>query len=143
MKLKLLTGCSAAAFCLTVGIAAADQQQFGDFDTNADKNISVEEYGAGLDKTRLFSLYDTNGDGAVDQTEFQAGTDTTFKADMDANKFDKTRYGDLAKWDKNSDGKLDRSEFNAGLYAYYNTDADPAMMNEAEFSAGSSLYTTQ
>ena len=53
------------------------------------------------------------------------------KADIDANKFDKARYGDLAKWDKNSDGKLDRAEFNSGLYAYYDTDADPAMSDSA------------
>jgi Ca2+-binding EF-hand superfamily protein len=141
MKAKLLAGCSAAAFCLTVGIAAAQQVQFSELDTNADKNLSVEEYTAGLDKTKIFSLYDTNADGSIDQAEFQTATDTTFKADMDANKFDKARYGDFAKWDKNSDGKLDKSELSAGLYAYYNTDADAAVMTESEFSAGSSIYT--
>lgn len=142
MRLKLLTGCSVAALGLSVGLAAAEQVQFSQFDTNADKNISVEEYGAGLDKTKIFALYDTNSDGSVDATEFQAGTDTGFKADIEANKFDKARYGDLAKWDKNGDGKLDKTEFNAGMYAYYNSDADPAAMNEAEFSAGANLYTT-
>jgi hypothetical protein len=61
---------------------------------------------------------------------------------MDANKFDKTRYGEFAAWDKNSDGKLDKTELGAGLYAFYNTDADAAVMTETEFSAGSSIYTT-
>ncbi len=141
MKRTLLAGCSAAALVLSVGAAVADQQQFGDFDTNSDKNITLEEYSAGLDRTKLYTLYDANGDGNIDDTEFQAGTDSSFKADMEANKFDKARYGDRAKWDKNADGKIDRAEFNAGVYAYYNNDADPATMNEAEFGAGSSIYT--
>src|SRR5687768_1450599 len=140
MKLNWLVGCSAAALILTTGIAVAQQMQFSDFDTNADKNLSVEEYGAGLDQTKLFILYDTNGDGNIDEAEFKAGTDAGFKADMEANKFDKTRFGDRAMWDKNKDGKLDRSEFNAGMYGYYNNDADPAMMNEAEFSTGATMY---
>jgi hypothetical protein len=61
---------------------------------------------------------------------------------MAANKFDKARYGEFAAWDKNSDGKVDRTEFNGGLYAYLNNDSDPAMMNEAEFGAGSNVWSS-
>jgi Ca2+-binding EF-hand superfamily protein len=141
MKLTRFAGCSTAALVLTAGIALADQVQFGQFDTNADKNISAEEFTTGLDQTKLFSMYDINGDGTIDQTEFTASTDTAFKADIDANKFDRTRYGDFAKWDKNSDGKLDKSEWSAGLYGYYNTDADSAVMTETEWNAGASMWT--
>jgi EF hand domain-containing protein len=140
MKLNWLVGCSAAALLLTSGIAFAQQLQFSDFDTNADKNLSIEEYSTGLDQTKLYVMYDTNGDGNIDEAEFKAGTDMGFKADMDAKKFDQARFGDWVKWDKNADGKLDRSEFNAGMYSYYNNDADPAMMNEAEFGAGATMY---
>ena len=141
MKLTRYAGCSAAALVLTAGLSVAGQLEFGKFDTNADKNLSAEEFAAGLDQTKLFTMYDTNADGNIDEAEFKAGTDTGFKADIDANKFDRTRYGDWAKWDKNADGKLDKSEFSAGLYGYYNTDADAAVMTETEWNAGASMWT--
>jgi hypothetical protein len=139
--MKLFAGSGAAALALMAGVAVAGQLEFGKFDTNADKQLSAEEFTAGLDRTKLFGLFDTNSDGTIDEAEFKAGTDTSFKADIDAAKFDRTRYGDWAKWDKNADGKLDKSEFSAGLYAYYNTDADTSVMTEAEWSAGSSMWT--
>jgi hypothetical protein len=141
MKMKLFAACSGAALALITGAAVAAQVEFSKFDTNADKNVSAEEFAAGLDQTRIFSLFDTNSDGTIDEAEFKAGTDTSFKADMDANKFDRTRYGDWAKWDKNADGKLDKSEFSAGLYAYYNTDADTSVMTETEWNAGANMWT--
>jgi EF hand len=139
--MKLTPFVSALALALTAGIAVAGQLEFGKFDTNADTKVTTEEFATGLDQTRLYNLYDTNADGSIDEAEFKAGTDASFKAEMDANKFDKMRYGDWAKWDKNADTKLDKSEFSAGLYNYYNTDTDPNVMTEAEWNAGASMWT--
>jgi hypothetical protein len=41
---------------LTSGGVFAQQLQFSDFDTNADKNLSIEEYGTGLDQTKLYVM---------------------------------------------------------------------------------------
>jgi hypothetical protein len=59
-----------------------------------------------------------------------------FKADIDANKLDRDRFGEWSKWDLNGDGKVDRAEFNGRIYTYWNSDPDPNVMNEAEFSLG-------
>jgi hypothetical protein len=130
MKLTILAGCSSAALVLTVGLAAADKQQFGDFDKNADKNVTVEEFGAGLDRAKVYKRFDTNGDGNIDVAECNSGLKTADICDS------------WVKWDANGDGKVDNPEFNTGLYGHYNNDADASTMNQAEFDAGGNIISS-
>ena len=131
MTTKLLASCSAAAFLLSVGIAVADNNEYGDFDKNSDKNISMEEYGSGLDRLNLYARFDVNTDGHIDDNECKSG----FKNNSDV-------CGNWTKWDANADGKVDKAEFNGGMYTTYNNDADTATMNQTEFDAGASVYTS-
>lgn len=98
--------------------------KFGQYDTNADAKVTLQEFRSALAKTslfddlnaveranvkasdfrgKLFEFWDLDGDEKLDTDEFKHGAGVFFpKVDT---------YGNFFAWDKNKDGQLTKQEF--------------------------------
>lgn len=141
MKRIWIAGCGAAFALAFAGAASAQQDQFKMLDKNGDGQVSMDEWTGSMGQSGAFKRFDTNADTGLDQNEFDTGVNTTYKSDIDAGKFDRTKFGNLAAWDLNKDGKVDEVEYNTGLFKFYDQDQTGGLSDQ-EFGTSKPLWST-
>lgn len=78
-----------------------DSEDFAQYDTDGNENVSNEEFYGSMRSTDYYSSYDANQDGGLDRDELNQGI--------------------YNQWDRNQDGRIDQSEFD-GFNSYYQGD---------------------
>lgn len=129
---------------------------FGEWDTDANTELSEEEFRTGLTSEGVFGQWDENADTYLDENEVGGGLFETWDANndmaLDENEFNTAagdwfnegQYGTFSEWDTDTDGQLTEEEFSTrfsetGLYDEWDADTN-AQLTEDEF--GTALYGT-
>lgn len=98
----------ALALTLSSSAAFAANNDFNDYDTNGDSNLTADEFYGSVADWGTYSDWDANGDGLVDENEWNdLGWDYSYNY-----------------WDADSDGYLDSGEFYDGVYDTYDANED-------------------
>lgn len=96
------------SFVLALGATPAFAASFDTLDSDANGELSRDEFYGGVADAGIYSNWDTSGDGLIDNTEFDA-----IGADWDYN-----------TWDADGNNYVDSGEFYDGYYANYDTTED-------------------
>lgn len=126
----------------------AEQDFFGQWNTDGAPGLTVEEFGAGI-----FGVLDANDDGTVSATEWEdAGSGWTGDATLsawDTNGDGALDPGELAggiqggdrwsQWDQDGSGVLEEGEFNQAVFGAWDANGD-GYVDESEWRANFDLW---
>ncbi len=98
---------------------------FSSWDTDANRDLSEDEFGAGAHQGAAWTMWDTDANTTLDQEEF----DTAFGQE------DWYEEGSFDQWDADGDGELSREEWHSGVFQAMDENND-GRITEDEFSDG-------
>lgn len=112
--------------------AAPAMAAMSDWDANADKTLSKEEFSTKFKTMDTFAKLDTDKNGILSQAELQAAS-TQYGADF-TSRFSPTGGADpYMTWNTDGADGLTETEFYDGIYAGYDTNKDNNIQ-ESEFN---------
>jgi hypothetical protein len=152
IQIKKLANVSAILAALIATPALAQE-----WDADADGQMTIAEFKAGVSERAVFTTWDANTDGMLDNDEFTNGIFSRYDADISSDwndteygmaqmRYGSTWWGDrenvtgLEAWDVDGDGILLRNEFHdgwgqQGMLGKFDINADN-LISEEEFSTG-------